>query len=399
MARISSTAAWAFALLALGAGILPAAAQASHVSPELIWSDEFAGAAGTQPDATKWAHDTGYGWGNGAELQAYTDRPQNVSLDGRGNLAITARAETYTGPGWGTASYTSGRVNTRGRFSSTYGHLEARIKVPAGQGLWPAFWLLGDDIFTTGWPGCGEIDMMEVLGHEPDVLYQSIHGPQPQADDGEYGITQAVDFAQPLSSDFHVYGVEWGPGWISLIADGQVRRTFTPADLPATAQWVFDHPHHLVLSLAVGGEWPGAPDSTTPFPATMLIDWVRVWKGGSHPPATTPRPSTAKLTGSSRLLVKGREVHPRIACDGETGCKGKALLSARTRGGRGTVTLGRALYSLKAGASERTSIRIRPRGRKLLEKRRGRAWAKILLATADGKSDSRVVRLRSRSHR
>ena len=148
---------------------------------DLIWSDEFNGAAGTSPSGSNWtAEQGGNGWGNN-ELQSYTNRPQNVSHDGAGNLAITARKETYTGPDGNTRGYTSARIHTKGKFSFTYGRLEARIRIPAGQGLWPAFWGLGDDVWDVGWPNCGEIDVMEALGNNPEP--DPRQHPRPDRDD------------------------------------------------------------------------------------------------------------------------------------------------------------------------------------------------------------------------
>jgi beta-glucanase (GH16 family) len=387
--RIGAISSGAVCLLSLCAAVaVPAPAAATDGGASPVWSDEFDGSSGSAPDSAKWTHDTGFGWGSG-ELQAYTDRTRNASLDGQGNLAITARAETYTGPDGKTSQYTSARLNTREKFSFVYGRIESRIKIPSGQGIWPAFWLLGDDIFTTGWPGCGEIDMMEVLGDEPNMLYQSIHGPQPEANDGEFGLTDRVEFAKPLSADFHVYGAEWGPGWISLTADGEVYRTFTPADLPRSAQWVFDHPHHLILDVAVGGEWPGPPDTTTPFPATMLVDWVRVWD--RSPPA-----ATARFSGGSNLIVRGRTVRPRLACDGGAGCRGRTVLSAPARRGNRRVVLGRRSYSIDAGTSKRTAIRLTRLGQELLGERRAKARANIAIIASSGESESRGVTLRSR---
>lgn len=384
--RIGVITAGAICLLSLGAAIAVPARAGADGGANLIWSDDFEGVSGSAPDSAKWTHDTGFGWGSG-ELQAYTDRTRNASLDGQGNLAIAARAETYTGPDGETSQYTSARLNTREKFSFAYGRIESRIKVPSGQGIWPAFWLLGDDIFTTGWPGCGEIDMMEVLGDEPDVLYQSIHGPQPEANDGEYGLTDRVAFAEPLSAEFHMYGAEWGPGWISLTADGEVYRTFTPADLPHSARWVFDHPHHVILDVAVGGEWPGPPDATTPFPATMLVDWVRVWDRS---------PTNARFSGESNLIVRGRTVRPRLACDGGAGCRGQTVLTAPAERGNRRVALGRRSYSIEAGASKRTAIRLTQRGRRLLEERPAKDRANIVITGSSGESDRRGVTLRSR---
>lgn len=235
---------------------------------QLIWQDEFEGQAGQPPDAGKWVFDQGTDWGN-LQLEWDTDRPENVSLDGRGHLAITAREEEFNG-----RPYTSGRIKTKGLFEQRYGRFEARIKLPEGQGIWPAFWMLGRDIDEVGWPGCGEVDIMEYRGHEPRVLWASLHGPGHAGDD-------AISSRHELSSagfphDFHVFALDWSPRRIRWFLDGVPYKTATPEDLPAGARWVYDHPFFLILDVAVGGRWPGAPDSTTAFPQTMLVDYVRV---------------------------------------------------------------------------------------------------------------------------
>jgi beta-glucanase (GH16 family) len=246
------------------------------VPDNLIWSDEFNGASGTSPGGAGWtAEQGGAGWGNN-ELQSYTNRPQNVSHDGAGNLAITARRETYTGPDGNRRNHTSARIHTKGRFSFTYGRLEARIKAPTGQGLWPAFWALGDDVWDVGWPECGEIDVMEQLGHTSNQTHGNIHGPT--TTQGHWGMGRTFTAPSSLATGFHVYGVIWTPDSFEWTLDGQVFSRYTKADLPAGARWPFDHDFHLLLNLAVGGNWPGSPDASTAFPASMLVDWVRVYQ-------------------------------------------------------------------------------------------------------------------------
>ncbi len=249
----------------------------SDASKRLIWSDEFEGPAGTSPDVKNWSFDTGGdGWGN-EELESYTSSPQNASLDGKGGLVITARAENHTGSDGIKRPYTSARVQTLNTFQFQYGLAEARIQVPAGKGLLPAFWLLGNEAYENAqaWPGCGEIDAMEVLGSEPNVLNGTLHGPWPSAPDGVGGTTVS---STPLSAGFHVYAVDWSPGRISFLLDGVVYKMITPANLPPGAAWPFDHPFFLLLNLAVGGNWPGSPNASTQFPAHMTVDWVRVWQ-------------------------------------------------------------------------------------------------------------------------
>ncbi len=235
----------------------------------IIWQDEFDGPAGQLPDADKWQFDLGTDWGN-AQLEYDTNLPTNVSLDGAGNLAITARQESYGGQ-----DYTSGRIKTKGLFEQTHGRFEARIKLPIGQGIWPAFWMLGADLDNVGWPACGEIDIMEYLGHEPRVLHGTVHGP------GHYG-DGAVSGSHILGQGgfhlgFHEFAIEWDKERITWFVDGFQYHTVGPTDLPAGSTWVYDHPFFMLLNLAVGGRWPGSPDETTVFPQTMLVDYVRVY--------------------------------------------------------------------------------------------------------------------------
>ncbi len=244
----------------------------------LVWSDEFDGPAGSPPDSADWTFDVG-AWGASAgELETYTDDPANVSLDGEGHLAITALRRTATGPDGVPRDYTSGRIETAGLFSFTYGRVEASMKVPTGRGIWPAFWMLGEDIDTVGWPASGEIDVMELLGQDPQTVYGTVHGPV-SGSTSAYQVQGRVVSAQSLADAFHVYGVIWQPGKITWTLDGVPYATVTPSDLAPREQWVFDgQPFHLVLNLAVGGDWPGAPDASTPFPSTLLVDWVRVYQ-------------------------------------------------------------------------------------------------------------------------
>jgi beta-glucanase (GH16 family) len=248
-----------------------------QASSHLIFADEFEGAAGTGPDPKSWGFDIGdAGWGN-EELESYTSRPENASLDGHGDLVVTARAENYTGPDGHTGGYTSARLQTLHKFQFQYGLVEARIQVPAGRGLWPAFWMLGDEGYdsSNAWPACGEIDTMEVLGSEPSIVHGTLHAPWSSAPKGIGGTAES---SKPLSAGFHVYGVQWAPERISFLLDGLVYKTITPSDIPPGAAWPFDHPYFLLLNLAVGGDWPGSPNASTPFPARMEVDWVRVWQ-------------------------------------------------------------------------------------------------------------------------
>jgi len=243
---------------------------------QLVWSDEFNGADGSAPDATKWAIQTGgNGWGNN-ELGYYTTRPQNAQVSG-GNLVITAIKEDYTGPDGVTRHYTSARMQTKGLFSQQYGRFEARIKIPKGQGMWPAFWMLGNNIDTAGWPACGEIDIMENIGKEPSIVHGTLHAPNypPEGYTAAYTLPNGQNFGD----DFHVFAVEWEPQQVRLYVDGNLYATDTPAASPIPASWAFDsQPFFLLLNLAVGGDWPGNPDTTTQFPQQMLVDYVRVYQ-------------------------------------------------------------------------------------------------------------------------
>ena len=246
--------------------LLPATLPAQE--RRLIWSDEFNGAPGSPPDPTKWVYDLGAsGWGN-KELEDYTDNRGNAHLDGTGHLIIQALEKT---PG----KYTSARLKTSGKFSFTYGRIEARIQIPYGQGIWPAFWMLGDDETTKGWPDCGEIDIMENIGKEPAVVHGTVHGPGYSGGKG-IGKPYALNSGR-FADDYHVYAVEWSPDRIEFLVDGHSYHTITPASLPTGAKWVYDHPFFVILNVAVGGEWPGNPDKTTVFPQRMLVDYVRVY--------------------------------------------------------------------------------------------------------------------------
>jgi beta-glucanase (GH16 family) len=261
-------------LLLVGAGA-PARSQTSANGQwVLAWSDEFNAPDGSAPDPAKWSLQTS-GKVSNHELEYYTDRPQNVHIE-NGNLVITAIKETYTGPD-ATREYTSARLTSVG-FDQIYGRFEARIKIPRGQGMWPAFWLLGQNHSQVGWPQCGEIDIMENIGKEPSTVHATIHGP------GYSGHVRGISEPYSLPSgafadDYHVFAAEWEPAVVRFYVDGNLYSIVTPPNLPLGNQWVFaDHPFKIILNLAVGGDWPGPPDDTTIFPQTMLVDYVRVYK-------------------------------------------------------------------------------------------------------------------------
>ncbi len=264
---------------ALGCGGSSASKTAAPPIPSgtwaLSWSDEFSGVNGSAPDPSKWTFDLGgNGWGN-QELETYTSRSQNVQVQD-GNLVITALKETYTGSDGITRDYTSARLKTQGLFSQAYGRFEARLKIPSGQGLWPAFWMLGNDLPSNGWPTCGELDIMENVGKEPSTIHGTLHGPG-YSGGNAIGSSTTVNSGR-FADDFHIYAVEWEGTTIRFYLDNQLYATRSSADIPTGSTWVFDHPFFMILNVAVGGQWPGSPDGTATFPQRMLVDYVRVYK-------------------------------------------------------------------------------------------------------------------------
>jgi beta-glucanase (GH16 family) len=257
------------ALLLTTASAIPAAPKW-----RLTWSDEFNAPNGTAPDPKKWSFQLGgSGWGN-KELESYTSRPTNAEQRD-GNLVINARKEDYTGADGVARNYTSARIRTKGLFSQAYGRFEARIQLPLGKGIWPAFWLLGNDDDTSHWPACGEIDILENIG-EASIIHSTLHGP---GYSGGKGITAklALPAGEAVNTAFHLYAVEWEPNDIRFYVDDMLIAERTPIDLPADTKWVYDHPFFIILNLAVGGGWPGNPDATTTFPQQMLVDYLRVY--------------------------------------------------------------------------------------------------------------------------
>ena len=252
----------------------------SQRSPAGAWqlalSDEFDAPDGSAPDPSKWVHDLGgNGWGNN-ELQSYTDRRENSVIRG-GALIVRAVRETFTGRDGIRRDYTSARLKTQGTFAQVYGRFEARIRIPRGQGIWPAFWMLGQDITAVGWPTCGEIDIMENIGREPTTVHGTMHGPGYSGAQGiGAGFTHPA--TRPFADDFHVFTIEWEVQAIRWYVDGTLYQTRTPTSLPGGTRWVFDHPFFMLLNVAVGGNWPGNPDATTTFPQEMAVDWVRVYR-------------------------------------------------------------------------------------------------------------------------
>ncbi|MFG2779590.1 ricin-type beta-trefoil lectin domain protein [Streptomyces prunicolor] len=265
------------AALVASAAIGPArAASTSDAQADAVtFSDTFDGAAGSAVNSSKWTQETGDNVNN-HEREYYTSGTNNASLDGQGHLVITAKKENPANYQcwYGTCQYTSARMNTSGKFSAQYGHVEARMKIPRGQGMWPAFWMLGTDIGSVGWPNSGEIDVMENVGFEPSTIHGTIHGP---GYSGSAGIGAGYTLAngQAFADAFHTFAVDWAPNSIKWSVDGVVYQTRTPADVGGNT-WAFNKPFFLILNLAVGGYWPGDPDGSTAFPAQLVVDSVSV---------------------------------------------------------------------------------------------------------------------------
>ncbi|SEP53254.1 Beta-glucanase, GH16 family [Amycolatopsis saalfeldensis] len=266
------------AALSVAAAVTLAAAPAGSAAPTPSpakdakvldsFTDDFDGPAGSPADGSKWNYETGDNGGNNHERQWYTAGAANAALDGQGHLVITAKKENSGNNCWyGACEYTSARLNTSGKFSTSGGHIEVRMKLPRGQGMWPAFWMLGG----SNWPTDGEIDVMENIGKEPTTVHGTIHGP---GYSGANGIGAAYN-GPNFSDDFHTYAVDWNGESITWSVDGNAYETRTPADLNGN-QWVYNHPFFLILNLAVGGDWPGDPDGSTQFPQQLVVDYVHV---------------------------------------------------------------------------------------------------------------------------
>jgi beta-glucanase (GH16 family) len=235
---------------------------------KLVMQDEFN--IDGAPSSDMWDYEIGTGingWGN-QELQYYTDRPENVKVEG-GMLHITAIKESFQG-----SQYTSARIVTKGLVERRYGRFEARIQLPWGRGLWPAFWMLGANIDEVDWPQCGEIDIMEYVGQKPTEIHGSVHGP---GYSGGEAITKAYELENDrFDTGFHIFGIEWGKDYINYYVDDVLYNQITPEDV--TGEWVFDQPFYIIMNVAVGGTFVGPPSDQTTFPQTMLVDYVRIYE-------------------------------------------------------------------------------------------------------------------------
>lgn len=295
----------------------PASSRSLHWG-DPIWSDDFEGAAQEKPDPSKWAFETGNqnGWGNheeeiycasgSANPHGCNPRHPNAFLDGAGHLVL--RAERNAEGDW-----TSARITTSGLKSFQYGRIEARMKLPIGGGLWPSFWMLGSDFPKVGWPASGSVDIVENVsvtkrtnGLGPEMIRATVHGPRYYGANGLWHDYKLPDGARVNDGNFHTYGIVWSPGMIQFYVDDPANVFFVQDanDIPAGGQWVFDRPFSLILNLAVGGDWPGAPDTMTPNPADMVVDYVRAYK---IPPVQAPsiqwQPVRVKTGASTASMV------------------------------------------------------------------------------------------------
>ncbi|MGL5929285.1 MAG: family 16 glycosylhydrolase [Dermatophilaceae bacterium] len=350
-ARRATTAIVLAGIAALGLTTAPALSHAAvdagplaTTADDPVFSDDFGAPAGAPVDPSRWRFDLGgSGWGNN-ELQYYTGGTANAAHDGQGNLAITARRENPADYQchYGRCEYTSARLLTAGTFAQRYGRFEARIKVPRGQGIWPAFWMLGDDLGSVGWPNSGEIDIMENIGRVPNTVYGTIHGP---GYSGSGGITGSRTIDRPLADDFHTYRVDWGPSSIVWYLDDVEYHRVDPGRLGGN-RWVFDHPFFMILNVAVGGNWPGSPDGSTQFPQQMLVDYVRVWASGN----TSPQPAPGETISS---VMNGKCIDAPRTTDGQRlvvhDCHGAA--NQRWESVGGTLRTGGDLCMDVAGGS------------------------------------------------
>jgi beta-glucanase (GH16 family) len=254
---------------------------------KLTWSDEF---NGTGPvDSGKWKNAVGgHGWGN-QELEYYTAGAENAEESG-GNLVITARAAPSSYKCWyGPARYTSARLESRGLFSQKYGRFAARIKLPSGEGLWPAFWMRGENIDKVGWPRCGEIDVMEEWGRAPRVVRGSLHGPLPGA--GSYDVNKSFQPGPDLSDAFHEYAIEWAPDSVRFFFDHIEYAHFGPGALYGGGRWVFNQPFHLIVNVAVSSQVSAV------LPKSLLVDWIRVYAKVKRHHTVNDNPFNSRLAG------------------------------------------------------------------------------------------------------
>ncbi len=345
------------------AGHSPVSVSQSFNWGQPVWSDEFNGAAGQAPDPAKWTFQTGNndGWGN-HELEIYcaprgpnprgcNPRRPNAFLDGAGHLVL--RAERNAEGDW-----TSARMTTSGLKDFQYGRIEARMRMPVGPGLWPSFWMLGADFRKVGWPASGSVDIVENVsetprtnGLGPQMIRATVHGPRYYGANGLWHDFMLPDGGRVDDSSFHTYGIIWSPGMIQFYVDDPANVYFVQDanDIPAGGQWVFNHPFSLVLNLAVGGDWPGDPDASTPNPADMVVDYVRVYKIPAVPaPSIMWQPVHVKSGASVASLVslQARQY------------AGRVLLSCTTQPATATCSLATSVVNFSDTLSQEDTLTL-----------------------------------------
>jgi beta-glucanase (GH16 family) len=313
----------------------------------VVWNEDFNGASGQGVDGSKWNFDTGGGGFGNQELEYYNSGTSNVYQDGQGHLVIEARRESGGHSCWyGTCQWTSGRIQTAGKFTQLYGHIEARIQVPNGSGLWPALWMLGGG----NWPTDGEIDIMENVGRDPNTVYGTIHGP---GYSGGNAVGGTRNIGQPLGNAYHVFAIDWSPNLIIWTIDGSEYFRATPASTRGNP-WVYSHPFFIILNLAVGGNFPGSPDGSTPSVNRMLVDYVHVSTSTTNPPTG----NALRGNESGRCI----DVPAANPADGNRlqiyDCNGTGA-QQWTVGSDGTVrALGKCMDAAAAGTANGTAIQL-----------------------------------------
>lgn len=328
-----------------------------------IWRDEFDGAAQQFPDPSKWTFDVGNqnGWGN-QELEIYCSpeggyseecdpRHPNAFLDGSGHLVLRAKRNAD-------GAWTSARITTRGLKNFQYGRIEARMKLPVGAGLWPAFWMLGANVDTVGWPAAGSVDMVENVslssstnGLGPSMIRATLHGPSYFKGNGLWHDLILPNGARVDDGGFHTYGVIWSPGMIQFYVDDPVNIFFVEdaSEVPEGGEWVFDHPFYILINLAVGGSWPGSPDATTPNPADVLVDYIRVYKIPTVPaPSIQWQPIQIKADSAAASTISLRS----------HGGSGRVYLACSTEPATARCTLATSVVDFTHDLSEEDTLTI-----------------------------------------
>jgi beta-glucanase (GH16 family) len=341
-------------VVTLGGG-LTVASRGDTAEAAVVWNEEFNGAAGTGVDGSKWNFDTGGGGFGNQELEYYTSGTSNVAMDGQGHLVITARKGSggHNDCWYGTCQFTSGRIQTAGKFTQQYGHIEARIQVPNGSGLWPAFWMLGGG----NWPTDGEIDIMEIVGRDPNRLFGTLHGPGYSGGNG-YGAN--IVAGSPWYQAFHNYAVDWSQNQIVWTVDGQEYFRATPASLQAAkgnVTWVYNHAFFIILNLAVGGNFGQGDPATLPAESRMLIDYVHVSTSDTTPPPTGGT-NAIRGSGSGRCI----DVPGANSVDGARlqiyDCNGTAAQQWQFASDGTVRALGKCMDAAAAGTANGTAVQL-----------------------------------------